>query len=609
MDQSAELASFRVEDANLYAEGQVFLDAWSPQMHEVGLADPGLREAWAGVLARWAGLCGQPLAPLAVLDWCSSIERAVRRLADLHPEGAAVAAKAVAEAFPAASCGTVLAQWSHAVVETVRCQVMPALRAAEIANVNAKAIGHPALRLVVLVALGRLLVLEGAVTEAATVLLEGANLARKLGARPEEARLLGNLGFLYGEEDGEAYAAYTERALAIAREIGDERLIIHSLCNLGGAYMMLRRYDDARRCYAEGQPWASRLGWADSVALFDAGHGALFAAVGELDQARTCYLRSIRHFQSKGDAFQVARQQLILGRTLRRAGFLAEAFRYLSAAEDICRSDGSRSTAWQVHDERALVLEEMGDAAGALRALRASVQVREALLEKRASERVRLLEFHMQAERATRDATEAARRSAELQRLLEQQRAHNAEVQRLVRTDALTSLYNRRYLVEIASEAFTLARNGGRTLCIALLDVDHFKQVNDGHGHAVGDEVLIEVGRRLAGAVRGADTVARWGGEEFAVLLPGASLLDGLGVVQRMLERLRESPIVTRDGPLRVTASAGVAQWKEADEDLDGLLHRADLALYAAKHAGRNRVVPAWGDGVHSLLARSGEGA
>jgi two-component system, cell cycle response regulator len=168
--------------------------------------------------------------------------------------------------------------------------------------------------------------------------------------------------------------------------------------------------------------------------------------------------------------------------------------------------------------------------------------------------------------------------------LVAQLRQLNVQLDRVARTDALTGLANRREvdrrLRDPASGAAT----------VLLLDVDHFKAVNDGHGHAAGDAVLRAVADRLRAAVRDADVIGRWGGEEFVVLLRGAVLADGVAVAERVLAAVR-APLPPDVGPAAVTASIGVAQHVAGQPGgVEAALRRADDALYRAKAAGRDRV-------------------
>jgi len=158
-------------------------------------------------------------------------------------------------------------------------------------------------------------------------------------------------------------------------------------------------------------------------------------------------------------------------------------------------------------------------------------------------------------------------------------------------TDSLTGLSNRRAFVEWATREVARCARYHDSFCVALLDVDHFKQVNDRHGHAAGDAVLAALSRLMGSLVRSCDVVARWGGEEFVVALPSTKLDGASLVADRIRAALEALPITDPSGQiLNVTASLGVAEL-EAGETLDQVVDRADRAMYAAKSAGRNRVL------------------
>jgi len=181
----------------------------------------------------------------------------------------------------------------------------------------------------------------------------------------------------------------------------------------------------------------------------------------------------------------------------------------------------------------------------------------------------------------------------------------------LATTDALTGLWNRRRFMEKADEELLRAVRYGRPVAAVMVDIDHFKRVNDSFGHAAGDAVLRQFCDILRGNLRGTDCLGRLGGEEFAVLLPES---DGAGavVVAEILRRAAAAAtMLLPDGQtLRITASFGVAASKAGDETVADLLRRADEALYAAKERGRNQVV-CHPDGAHrmSSILIGGNGA
>jgi diguanylate cyclase (GGDEF)-like protein len=162
-----------------------------------------------------------------------------------------------------------------------------------------------------------------------------------------------------------------------------------------------------------------------------------------------------------------------------------------------------------------------------------------------------------------------------------------AEVQRLAEIDELTGLANRRRLFDLATRELSRSRRKGTSLAALMLDIDHFKQVNDGYGHPTGDDVIRIVGARLAAAVREDDVLGRYGGEEFAVVLTDSDA--SADVAERLRRAVADEPVPTRSGDLAVTVSVGLAVQREGD-DLTGLLARADRGLYRAKQEGRNRV-------------------
>ena len=157
-------------------------------------------------------------------------------------------------------------------------------------------------------------------------------------------------------------------------------------------------------------------------------------------------------------------------------------------------------------------------------------------------------------------------------------------------TDALTGLRNRRFLDERIDAELARARRSGRPFSLLLLDVDKFKNVNDTHGHLVGDRVLEEVGDVLAQMVRASDLAARYGGEEFCVLLPDTSVDGARILAERVRESLAARQLPLDSGALRVTASLGVATWGVHGTEREQLIVAADEALYEAKEAGRNQV-------------------
>jgi diguanylate cyclase (GGDEF)-like protein len=167
----------------------------------------------------------------------------------------------------------------------------------------------------------------------------------------------------------------------------------------------------------------------------------------------------------------------------------------------------------------------------------------------------------------------------------------NKQLAHLALTDALTALPNRRAFFELANREIDRCKRHGRQMALAMLDIDHFKLINDRYGHLVGDGVLQQVAVLIRGAIRASDTVARYGGEEFVLLMPETDLKGAVELVEQLRQVLRSGELQTGRDIVRVTGSFGVTALSGRDDDLDPLLQRADKALYAAKAGGRDRTV------------------
>ena len=164
------------------------------------------------------------------------------------------------------------------------------------------------------------------------------------------------------------------------------------------------------------------------------------------------------------------------------------------------------------------------------------------------------------------------------------------ETQRLAVTDELTGLANRRKFGEELARELERSRRFGLELCLVMLDIDHFKRINDTRGHPVGDQVLVGIARALRGSLRNIDLACRYGGEEFALLLPATPGNDAVRVAERVRAAVADRPLGP-DGDLHVTLSAGVATYPSDGATAAELIQISDMRLYAAKQGGRNRVM------------------
>lgn len=168
----------------------------------------------------------------------------------------------------------------------------------------------------------------------------------------------------------------------------------------------------------------------------------------------------------------------------------------------------------------------------------------------------------------------------------------NEELKELSSKDHLTQLYNRRYFAEAAATMQSLSVRNNHHISIIILDVDNFKRINDKYGHSIGDKVIVSLSRILENNCRKSDIVARWGGEEFVILLYNTTITYAQNVAENIRKNVEDFYVETKSDKLRFTLSLGVSEFEpQTDKDIECTISRADKALYTAKESGKNMVV------------------
>ena len=168
------------------------------------------------------------------------------------------------------------------------------------------------------------------------------------------------------------------------------------------------------------------------------------------------------------------------------------------------------------------------------------------------------------------------------------------ELRKQATTDSLTGVYNRRHFYDLAEPIFNQTVRYERNLAALMIDLDHFKKINDQYLHHIGDQVLIAIANLIQNQIRSPDIMGRYGGEEFVILMPETDINESRQAAERIRHSVASKPIETDIGPVPITISVGLATFDhKQDVNIDVLVNRADQALYAAKQSGRNRVVTA----------------
>lgn len=185
------------------------------------------------------------------------------------------------------------------------------------------------------------------------------------------------------------------------------------------------------------------------------------------------------------------------------------------------------------------------------------------------------------------------RHQLKLQRLTLALKTANAQLTLQAMTDPLTGAHNRRYFIDMLKNELVRTRRYQHPASLMVIDIDRFKEINDGFGHDIGDQVIIEVVKISSDILRTNDVFSRFGGEEFTILLPETSLEEATSIAERLCTKIADTQINTPQKQIYFTVSAGVTQFEADDNTPEKILKRADIALYQAKQQGRNRVVVA----------------
>lgn len=475
----------------------------------------------------------------------------------------------------------------------------------------------------------------------AAFLQDDVEAALRSGAEALEAATQAQLAPLAARAHNDLAAVYgarglSERALqhlrAGVRMLDDAGLpVAPSLTNnLGNVYLELGRVDEALACFRRGREEhlerGDRFGAAiarsnegralanqgrhdealaalrEALTWFDALHqgayrvatlgklGEVHAAAGDEAAAAATFREALETLDDEGPTSSFGPDvRAAWGRFLLACGRYEEALPALTEAIDSYRERGADAAVVALMRHRAETLRRLGRLEEAYEQLDGYVERQAKIDRERGALMVRASLIELEAGLASDHQLHVVTREvlAEANRSLRDQ---TEQLERLSTTDELTGVYNRRHLSRRLEEEARRAARDGTMLALVLLDVDNFKAINDRHSHVAGDQVLVRIAGVLAETVRRSDVVARWGGEEFALLLPGC----GIGEASRVAEKARAA-IAGNDWSdaapgLAVTVSIGVACLREAGSDTLELVRLADRRLYGAKRAGRNRI-------------------
>jgi diguanylate cyclase (GGDEF)-like protein len=462
---------------------------------------------------------------------------------------------------------------------------------------------------------------RGEITGALRDLDEAYRLFTELKNPQQQLYVLNAIANLYADSRVAQYGRaldYYGQVLAANQAAGNERGIATAHFNLGGTLERVGRLEEALAQYRRGLAMDRRLGDPREVAVDQRAIGAVLNKLGRPAEGLVVLDSALARFRQEGDAELVAQGRLSRGVALRMLGRNAEALADLEAARAAFAATDNRRFLEKVHEERALAHAASGAWREAFDARSAQLELQRGLGEQAREEQTSRLRVQFDAEKKeaenralTREnelrgqALAARARVGRLQLavlvlsaavfaalgLLVWRQVKNARRLRITAlTDELTRLPNRRHLLMVADEQVRAAQARGTGFGVLVMDVDHFKRINDGFGHEAGDVVLRRVAEVFRASLRDGDHVGRTGGEEFVAVLPGASAAAAAEVAERLRLAVERADFADVDPALSVTVSVGAAVWQPHDATFAATCKRADDSLYRAKEAGRNRV-------------------
>ena len=419
----------------------------------------------------------------------------------------------------------------------------------------------------------------GDLDKAAEYLAQSEQYATRSGDWSTLLSTLMQQGYLAEDQDRPADALERyQRVLEVAQRQSSPYDTATAHLGMAWPYILQRQYAQALDTLARAQLEFAATGDRSNQGMIDLRRGQAHAGLGQHERALADYARAAASLEHGGN--------------LRYQAMLYQA----RAASD----------------------EALGRSAAAVADLHRYIAAREAIEQRNHGQQAEVLRYQFDAQRSElenrRLSMEKAARDKQLAALLEARRWQWAAIvlggllltvlgalvmrqfervrrlRELASTDPLTGVANRRSIELHGAAALAQARALGEPLSVLILDIDHFKRINDAHGHLVGDQVLARVARACQDAIRQHDRLGRIGGEEFLVVLPDTRMAQALQITDRLREALGRLRCGDVAPGATISVSMGVAEWQAQDADLRALLRRADLALYRAKHRGRDRV-------------------
>ena len=441
-------------------------------------------------------------------------------------------------------------------------------------------------------AMGWARLFQGDFAESLAVLAEAQRIAEESGDRSAQAYALDTMASVHALSGRPQDALEGHlRALAIQQELGDDLSVALVRNNLAYTYLELNDPDSALDSAKASLAFMSGNGHEHiEMAVLDT-LATVQLAMGDLDGALCNGQRGLALARERDSHRDETDSLITLGRILLQQGQHDAALGCITQALALAERHGRAVEEYRCHELLSAIHESRGDPATALGEYRRYHELENVCINRESQTRLANLRVEHLLEAARKDAEIHRLRSLALEHEVGERRVAQERLEAQASLDPLTGLYNRRHLAVLAADLRAAAARG-EYACVAMFDVDHFKDVNDTHGHFTGDRVLVSLARHLKKNSRARDAALRYGGDEFLVLLVGMDAGAGVEAAERLRAAVAETAIASSGVSLNVTISAGVSCASPGGRvELVELIARADRALYAAKQMGGNHVV------------------
>lgn len=416
-------------------------------------------------------------------------------------------------------------------------------------------------------------------------------LAKKLGHPNRQAASFHNIGLIHSSLGNYAQALETlQQGLEIARQAGDRWVEGFLLGSLAEVHYHCKEYDRALMYGLRSLDLARSNGTPTLV------NGVLLAIswtyfeLGQYDRAQDCLREVMRTAEESGDRRGLGEAARALGEQANRRGLPDEALPFLEQALGVAVSLGEKAMQANCHSALAESYRQLGLYQKAFEHYQTYHELDKVIFNEKSDLRLKTLDVVYRLKNARQEAEIYRLRNEILEKEIEDQHRIQHALKELADHDSLTGLLNRRVFIERGEELLHSRRESQFPLSLLMLDLDHFKTVNDCYGHRIGDELLRAIAIWLRGHLRREDLLCRYGGEEFAILMPGMELTEAEKVAGRICRALAAHSFQVGEAVIQITISIGVAGTEQPLTSMDELIHLADKALYRAKEAGRNCV-------------------